>query len=468
MKKWVLTPYSYLVDKIIQPWKDGQPLLISEWNGWGSRWTGKTVQIINLVFLLNLLRPDKKITFYGVRKMIENKREFFDTIMEHIPPELSYETNISNKTIKREGLHIEIIGLAENSKKIAQKLGKTRLKSDLTIICFDEAFEFSETDFMNVIMGVGLGAESIISYCSNPYSPTTPFFKKVLAKQPYNEKTAREDFHEVLFENDKVFHFMTPYALWDEGILSDAIKTSIDQAEITDPLTGAVVRWGKPLMLSGGIYSRELRFIHVVNSVPPAFYDGNILMGIDFGYSQDETAVSASVISADETSLCVIGEKVIGTKLAPFDTAKQANEIFKFIAQMWKKYQWGGVLTIRCENDFAFVEQLNSLLTNNKTTLVRNHKTYYLRDVIEFERVSEKYQKDRIAKRIKTMLRLMASGKMYALKKDIPTLWNEWEMMKWKKNPQGITKIQREDGNDHALNSLEYAISPYLSTLGLI
>ncbi len=336
------------------------------------------------------------------------------------------------------------------------------------MICFDEAFEFSETDFMNVLMGVGLGAESIISYCSNPYSPQTPFFKKVLAKQPYSEKTAREDFHEVLFENDKVFHFMTPYALWDEGILSDAIKETIDKAEQIDPLTGAVVRWGKPLLLSGGIYSRELRFIHVVPSVPSSFYDGNILMGLDFGYSTDETAVSASVISADETSLCVIGEKVIGTKLAPFDTAKQANEIFKFIAQMWKKYQWGGVLTIRCENDFAFVEQLNSLLTNNKTTLVRNHKTYYLRDVIEFERVSEKYQKDRIAKRIKTMLRLMASGKMYALKKDIPTLWNEWEMMKWKKNPQGITQIARCDGNDHSLNALEYSIAPYLSTLGLI
>ncbi len=145
--------------------------------------------------------------------MIENKREFFDTIIEHLPEELSYETNISNKTIKREGLHIEIIGLAENSKKIAQKLGKTRLKSDLTIICFDEAFEFSETDFINVIMGVGLGKQSIISYCSNPYSPQTPYFKKVLKKQPYNDKTAREKFQEVLFDKDKVFHFITPYAI---------------------------------------------------------------------------------------------------------------------------------------------------------------------------------------------------------------------------------------------------------------
>ncbi len=468
MKKWILTPYSYLTTKVINPWKKDTPILIKEWNGWGSRFTGKTVQVINLVLLLNIIRPDKKIIFYGIRKMVENKREFFDTIIEHLPAELSYETNISNKTIKRSGLHVEIIGLSENSKKIAQKLGKTRLKSDLTILCFDEAFEFTETDFINVIMGVGLGKQSIITYCSNPYSPQTPYFKKVLKKQPYNDKTAREKYHEVLFEKDKVFHFMTPYAIWNEGILSDAIKDSIDKAEITDPLTGSVVRWGKPLLLSGGIYSRELRFIHAVNSVPSSFFDGEMIIGIDFGYSTDPTAIIASVISADETALCVIGEKVIGTKFAPFDTSKQANEIFKFIARMWKKYQWGGTLTIMCENDFAFVEQLNLLLENNKTTLIRDGKIYYLKNVIEFERVSEKYQKDRIAKRIKTMLRVMASGKLYVIKKDIPNLWNEWELSQWKKNPQGITKIEREDGKDHGINALEYALSPYISTLGLI
>lgn len=458
-----------MVKRVIHPWIKGGDISLNELKWWGGRLAGKTVQVINLAILLALLRPDKKITFYGIRKKVENKREFYDTVIDNWPAGVKYKANVSNRVISHNNLYIEIIGLADRTRKVVQTLGKTRRQSDLTIICFDEAFEFHEKEFLSTMSAVGIGNQRMIFYCANPYDPDGAFFEKVLKRQPWTEKLAEKASEAIFYNGDKVQHFSTAEAVWNE-ILTDGNKALIEEAPLVDRITGEVVQKGRPLRLEGGIYTKELPYVKIIKSLAdrPEMYKWDAICGIDFGYSIDPTAIVFSAISPAEDEVAVLDELEIGTKQKIFDGTEQAFKIFEFLKKNWLKYRWGGTLTIYCENDFAFVDMLNNLLHLKNAPLIKHKQgVASLNDLVEFVKVSEHYKKDIILNRVKAILRLMRTGKMSAIKGRSAKLLYEFTRSNWVENmnKQGF-KFKREDKNDHFMNAFEYSLSKHWPRIG--
>ena len=414
--------------------------------------------------------PKKRINAYIIRKQVNNVRETFEQVISQLPTRLAgrIRTNQTRNTIEFGKTRIECMGLVQSrGNRVAEKLGKARLPSDIQILFFDEAWEFSSTDFMNVQMAV---ADSDCRWliwigAANPYNLQNPFFEKLMSIVPYDLQKIKNEYDYYEIKGDTIGHWVCAYACWNEPWMGSETKNTIESAKSIDPITSDVVIWGKPLRLGGGIYNGYIPKIKIVNHIPAIdFLDSEIFCGIDVGYSNDPTAVVFGLESNGK--VLIFNELIIQNLNRIFDETRTCFEIVRFLRTNWQLLRWRNQLCVFTDNDFAFADTLNRVA--NQQTIRLDGENVNFGDYIFFQRISDSYRKTRIRDRIKGVVRCLSNGFFYMMKGKGINLLKEFEISDWKKDMKGTTKeIQsRADGDDHSLNALEYGLREKIYSIG--
>ena len=366
-----------------------------------------------------------------------------------------------------ENFYFYILGLVEKKgQQITEKLGLTRHNVDYCFVCFDEAFEFTKQDFMNVKMALGGYKEWIIFKCSNPFAPSSPYFIEFLEQLPFDLKTMKEVGQQKKFipETKTLYHWTNYIRAVKDGFLSPDTVKAIESADKDDPLFGDVMKYGKPALLQGGIYNtQQIIYLTPQQSSFDLFKTGDIHIGIDFGYSIGDTVVEIVCVDEEQTRVLHMAELIIDNKKKQFDLALYTRWIIDFIGGFITTYnlEQDKHFTVYCDKDYAWVDALQQAFSSKYPDIS-----------LAFVQVPKLVISKRIADRIRGVVRCLSGGMFYMLKgedgvKSGEGLIREMELAYWDMDTTNKDKYTRDSKcKDHCLDAFEYALYPVINLIG--
>lgn len=249
---------------------------------YGGAGSGKSVFVAQKL-IIKALREKRRILI--TRKYATTlKDSVFDLIISILKKWEIYKfckVNLSNYTITLSNESVILFKGLDDEEKIKSIL-------DITDIWMEEATEFTEDEFTQLDLRVRVpGYNSLQLFLSfNPVSKANWVYKK------WFDPTAEID-------KDKTFILHTTYK--DNKYLPQEYIDSLKEKEKSNPTFYRIYALGEFCSLDKLIYTNwEIK--------APTGFEGITAIGLDFGYSNDTTALVASIINTESKEIYIFKE----------------------------------------------------------------------------------------------------------------------------------------------------------------
>lgn len=284
----------------------------------------------------------------------------------------------------------------------------------------------------------------------NPDNPDLPVYKEFVNRSRPYKRYAKDVPHEVISEliqperENWRYWFFTFYD--NAGLTEEQIQNKINNAPVGTKLYKNKIL-GLRGKATGLVFSNFDRKRHVISDVS-GFNFVQFSAGLDTAYSTSSPdTIAMSYIGITDNGICVLlDEKVynnadIEKPLAPSDTAVNFIE---FLNRNGEKY---GYLrhTFIDSADQATITELNKYKRQNGCIYTFNGA----------------WKKTKIIDRINLQLGWFAEG-TFLINANCKAYQSELEIYSWREDKDA----EPEDGNDHLINSVQYAWLPYKKQIG--
>lgn len=423
----------------------GKPLPIRTAHLVGSRNSSKSVSSIEFMLKACLL-PNVKVRCFLFRNMSDRLADswrnlkqwafrMYPTINWNIRETFPSTLKIGKSEIQARSLHttktdiIKLTGLPDNG------------DVDYVIVFCDERYEIDPIDFSNIKDAVRGCPNVIYINACNPWTRLNPYIAQIIKECPQNEELIKRTGEQFVIKKDTIYYYQN----WRVNeFITDNDKQHLLEVERLDPVSARVRSFGLVGMESGGIYTHLLPKVSRLLT-PCEYYSA----GFDYGFMKDEMA--ALLVGTDKNfeKLNVIetykwkndrfhkDHKVLAIDIVDFFT-RQASKI-------WQIRHYG--LTVYCDYaNYTFIELLND-------ASIKKGQGNWL--------IFKECVKLLVELRIGKIQALMASERLN-ISLQAQDLIEELTLRQWDLKSRKPTPIS---GNDHLLDSLDYAIVTWLKSL---
>ena len=418
--------------------------------------------------MLVVLCPKQTFTFYTIRlQQGEPRQNSFDEALK-VAPNAENVFWVSNKTkfqIKGKNFRWAFLGMLDRGrKKGVQKQGLPRYDADYTVICFEEASDFTPDQLHMVKQAVRLNDRTLIVGLANPYFPQSAFFLEMYRHFPPPVKLLENESIGRAYQiKDRVLcQWTNIFAIKNaqEPYFSKADYRELLNGLVDAPLTGKTSLYGIPMALKGALYpdpilKRIKYFTNPWTVFSVASIDSEFLGGLDYGFTNSPSAFIFGVKDMLHKRVAVLGAfKTSSVAAGEFDTIRFCNEVYAFINLHVLPYLHRFKKTMTVWTDSHSLA-LTSTLNHHRPDMMVNY--------VEFRPVSQKLRAPlSIILRIEKVFNAMAGWKI-AFKSKAPgleQLKQEWATSYWKEQDavENVNKLLRiAPYGDHLQDAYDYA-----------
>ena len=439
----MLNNFSFLYD-IQNSVTKGQKLPYNEINLVGSRLSGKTRSIVELI--CNLLLINSKANIYVVRKYnVDIRQSVFNEVIDYLSNLnlnlLKYvRVQYNPKYIRFKDTQINFVGMYRQNSNIINLQGLQCPASKYSIVWIEEAYELEQSDQQALLEAVRNYEHITVINSCNPWNIRHWYIDQMNKNFPFNLSNLQQHGEDFGIVDGRLYYYSN-YQL--NHYLSDSLLKIIERTREVDPIRARVVCDGFYGIEEGTIYAQ---YMEGCEQKPKRETYAKLIVGLDVGERKDALAVVVSGINQQYNKIQVLEEfywdfKNQGTR----DMMVLANDINQFLKDINYRYKRHEKdILVLCDYNYSFIALLNDIAA-------RQGYNY-----LDFQGC----KKTKIKQRIDFVI-AMLSLKNLKINPTCDNLLRELSMS----NYDDVRVSAREDGNDHAINAFEYSFIPYITSI---
>ena len=419
---------------------------IQEYNLIGSRQSGKTKSVAELV--CNLLLIGKSTKIYIVRHLTNTLRK---TVFAEVMGRLSdlkvanyCKVSLKPMQILYKDAVIYFEGLYTPKSSVISLQGLYRGNVDYCVVWLEEAYELTKEDESALFEAIGGYKHLIIIRTCNPWHLKSDLISYANSEAPFNLAILQDKGEQITKKDKKLFYYSN-YKL--NHYLADSTRALLEATRQHSPKRARVVCDGYYGISEGTIYAEYLNNFELKATGSHGYQ--SVIGGIDVGERNDNLAGILIGVTHDK-EMHVLHEFVYDFKKRGFqDMAMLAKKMFEFFFESVTKYNCyfnNGGVNIYVDYNYSFISMLNHISEANGSG----------RQVVFVP-----CKKEAIEQRIDFLISLLSTERCKIHVKNCPQLLSELEQASYDE----YLVNKRQDKNDHSINALEYAYAPIMKEL---